>query len=148
MNSTILPKVYGGFVYGAVVYTVISLTMFVAFLKQCKKPRFKLPATICLISSAFGTGLAWLAPVAYMYQKEVSLLSLKMVMLGGIFILFPFTLFGDWFVYYLLDILKRKPREQRILFHIGKIGIRFGDIMRVIILILYGYLALYIMLMK
>ena len=132
----------------AVILTVFSLMLFVAFLKQRKKPRFKLPATICLLSSAFGTGLVWLAHIVYMYQKEMSLLRLKMVMLGGIFILFPFALFGRWFVYYLLDIFKRKPREQRILFHIGKIGIRFGDIMRVIILILYGYLALFIMLMK
>jgi hypothetical protein len=122
--------------------------LFVAFLKQRKKPLFKLHATICVLSSAVGTSLAWLAPIVYLYQKEVSLLSLKLVMLGGIFILFPFALFGGWFVYYLLDIFKLKPREQRILFHIGKTGIRFGYIMRLVIMILFGYLALHIMLMK
>jgi len=132
----------------AVILTVFSLMFLVAFLKQRKKPRFKLPATVCLLSSAFGTGLAWLAYVVDMYQKEVSLLNLKLRTLGGIFILFPFILFGDWFVYYIIDIFKLKPHKQRILFHIGKIGIRFIDIIRVIILIAYGYYFLRILLMK
>jgi hypothetical protein len=132
----------------AVILTVISLMLFVAFLKQRKKPRFKLPATICVLSSAIGTSLAWLAYVVDMYQKETFYLNLKLRTLGGIFILFPFILFGDWFVYYMLDIFKRKPHEQRILFHIGKIGIRFIDIIRVIILIPYGYYFFRILLMK
>jgi hypothetical protein len=132
----------------AVILTVISLMLFAVFLKQRKKPRFKLPATLCLLSSAFGTSLAWLAYVVYMYQKEAFYLSLKLRTLGGIFILFPFILFGDWFVYYIIDIFKLKPHKQRILFHIGKIGIRFIDIIRVIILIAYGYYFLRILLMK
>lgn len=132
----------------AVIFTVISVMLLVVFLKQRKKPRFKLPATVCVLSSAFGTSLAWLAYVFDIYQKEVSYLSLKLTALGGIFILFPFILFGDWFFYYIINVFKLKPHEQRVLFHIGKIGVRFGDIMRLVIIILFGYLALYIMLMK
>lgn len=148
MNSTTLPKEYGGFFFCAVIYTVVSVMLLVAFLKQRKKPRFKLPATVCLLSSAFGTILVWLAPIVFTYQKEVSYLSLKLIALGGAFILCPFALFGGWFVDYLVIIFKLKPREQRILFHIGKIGIRFSDIIGVIIAILFGYLVLRIMLMK
>ena len=148
MNSTTLPEEYVGFFFCAVICTVISVMLFVAFLKQRKNPRFKFPATVCLLSSAFGTSLVWLAPIVYMYQKEVSYLSLKLIALGGAFIVCPFALFGRWFVDYLVTIFKLNPREQRILFHIGKIGFRFSDIMGVIIMILFVSLALYIMLMK
>jgi len=145
---TTLPEEYRAFFFCAVICTVISVMLLVAFLKHRKKPRFKLPATVCLLSSAFGTILVWLAPVVYIYQKEVSYLSLKLIALGGAFILYPFVLFSGWVVDYLAIIFKLNPREQRILFHIGKIGIRFSDIIGVIIMILFGYLVLHIMLMK
>jgi hypothetical protein len=132
----------------AVIFTVISVMLFIVFLKQRKKPRFKLPATACVLSSAIGTSLAWLAYIVNIYQKEAFYLSLKLLMLGGVFIFFPIILFGDWFVYYLLDVFNRKPHEQRILFHIGKIGIRFIDIIRVIALTFYSYVFLRIMLME
>ena len=60
------------------IFTVISVMLFVVFLKQRKKPRFKLPATVCVLSSAVGTSLAWLAYVVDMYQKEAFYLSLKL----------------------------------------------------------------------
>jgi hypothetical protein len=83
-----------------------------------------------------------------MYQKEVSYLSLKLVTLGGVFILFPFILFGDWFVDYVLNIFKRNPFEPRILFRIGKIGISYVEIIKALMLIAYGYCFLRILLMK
>lgn len=150
MISTPLPEKNGifVFVYGAVICTFFSVMLFVAFLKQRKKLCFKLHSTICLLTSVVGTSLLWLAPIVDIYQKEASLLRLKLVMLGGAFILYPFALFGDWFGDYLVITFKLQRRTQRILFHIGKIAIRFSDIMKVIVMIFFGYLFLLIMLMK
>jgi len=134
----------------AVTLTAINLMLLFVFLKQRKKPRFKLPATVCVLSSAVGTSLAWLAYVIDMYQKEAFhlTLKLKLITLSIFFILFPLILFGDWFVYYILNIFKQKPHEPRILFHIGKIGISYVEIIKAIMLLSYGYYFLRIILMK
>lgn len=129
-------------IIGAVVFSLISVPIFIAFLNQRKKPGFKTPATICLVSSLVGTGLAWLAFVTSKYEEEPSFIPLKVMVLGGVLICSPICLLPKWFMDWVIRTLKLQPREHRVLFRIGKTDIWFGDILRVIVLMIYGWILI------
>jgi glucose-6-phosphate-specific signal transduction histidine kinase len=136
MMTAVLDNTYDNMI-GAVVFTLISAVILIAFLNQRKKPRAKIAAVVCLLSSTLGTSLGWAAVVVSKYQDEASYLSVKLIALGGLFILSPICLFGKWFAEWVVGVLRLQPRKQRILFHIHGLEIRSGDIFLWIFLIIY-----------
>ena len=127
---------------GAGVITFLALPVFVAYLKQHKKPEFKRHATICLVSSIVGISLSWAGPAICTCQDEPSLIGLKLMVLGNILTFCPLALFPMWFVHWLTSTFNLQPRKQCVLFKIGGLKIEICDIVRVIfILVCVSYLV-------
>ena len=123
----------------AAVMTPATVLIFVAFLNQRKKPGLRTPATLCLLSSVFGTSLGWLGIAICRFQAEPCYLDLKLTALGGALILYPICLSGRWFAWWVAAMLKRQPPEPRALFRIAGVAIDVGDIVVWTCIVAYGW---------
>lgn len=120
---------------GAVLITSMAIPVLLAYLKQYKKPDYRRYPVICFVSSILGVGVGWVAVVICSKETEPSFWGLRLLALGTFLTVCPLALFPRWFVDWVAVTFKTQPRQQRLLFRIGKTEVRSGDIVRVIILI-------------